>query len=30
VLEIMEDAIRQNEYNGDVRIVRFKRAGVTL
>jgi O-acetyl-ADP-ribose deacetylase (regulator of RNase III) len=30
VLEIMEDAIRQDEYNGDVRIVRFKRAGVTL
>jgi len=30
VLEIMADAIRQNEYEGEVRIVRFKRAGVAL
>ena len=30
VLEIMEDAMRQNEYDGEVRIVRFKRAGVAL
>ena len=30
VLEIMEDTIRQSEYDGEVRIVRFKRAGVTL
>jgi len=30
VLEIIEDTIRQNEYAGEVRIVRFKRAGVTL
>jgi hypothetical protein len=30
VLESMEDAIRQNEYDGEVRVVRFGRAGVTL
>jgi len=30
VLEIIEDAIRQNEYDGEVRIVRLERVGVAL